>query len=66
MRGNKTRKQNGGSRDERVSIPAGNAASKDEPARLNQIILPDLDFSKRSHQAAFWMLLNTVIYSNKL
>ncbi|HVE57346.1 MAG TPA: hypothetical protein VNB22_11005 [Pyrinomonadaceae bacterium] len=35
-----------------------------ESTPSNQIVLPGFDFSKRSHQAVFWMLLNTVIYEN--
>ena len=40
------------------------AIISNESAPSNQIILPGFDFSKRSHQAAFWMLLNTVIDEN--
>jgi hypothetical protein len=48
----------------RLSMPP-NPASKSEFASPIQRNLPDFDFSRRAHQAAFWMLLNTVIHSDR-
>lgn len=57
-------KPNISSRDKRLSIPT-NVLSKDEIVTLNQINPLNLDFSKRSHQAAFGVLFNSIIYSKK-